>query len=196
MGRSTFDAAYYQRFYGNARTRVADRASVRRLAAFVVSYVRFLRLPLRSVLDAGCGIGLWRDALRELAPRATYHGVEASDYLCARLRWTPGSVVDWNDGREFDLVVCQGVLQYLDAPSARRAMSNLAALARGALYLEALTKRDWRENADHARTDGQVHLRSARWYRAILGAHFVPLGGGLWLSKRASVVRFELEQSG
>ena len=196
MGRATFDAAYYQRFYRNARTRVVDRGSIRRLAAFVVGYVRHLGLPLRSVLDVGCGIGLWRDALRELAPRVTYQGVEASEYLCARFGWTPGSAVDWNDGREFDLVVCQGVLQYLPGPAARRAIANLATLTRGALYVEALTRRDWEVNADRARTDGDVFLRSARWYRTALRQHFVPLGGGLQLSRRAEVVLFELEQSG
>jgi hypothetical protein len=194
MGRATFDAAYYQRFYGCARTRVADRASTLRLAAFVVGYLRHLRLPLRNVLDAGCGIGLWRDALRQLAPRASYLGLEVSDYLCARFGWTRGSVADWNDGRRHDLVVCQGVLQYLDARAARAAVANLARLTRGVLYLEALTRGDWRENADRARTDGNVHLRSARWYRTALGAHFVPLGGGLHLARDSDAVLFELER--
>ena len=194
MGRATFDAAYYRRFYENARTRVADRASTLRLAAFVVAYLRHLRLPLRNVLDVGCGIGLWRDSLRELAPRASWHGLEVSDYLCARFGWTQGSIADWNDGHAYDLVVCQGVLQYLDAASARAAIANLASLTRGVLYVEALTRGDWRQNADRARTDGDVHLRSARWYRAALGARFVPLGGGLHLAKSANAVLFELER--
>ena len=59
-----FDAAYYRRFYQDPATRVLDSRAVARLANFVAAYLRHLGLPLRSVLDLGCGIGLWRQALR------------------------------------------------------------------------------------------------------------------------------------
>ena len=74
-----FDAAYYRRFYEDPSTRVIDRAAVARLVRFVAAYLSHLGLPLRSVLDLGCGIGLWRDALQKVAPRARYQGVEVSD---------------------------------------------------------------------------------------------------------------------
>ncbi len=36
---TTFDEAYYQRFYFDKKTRVVDRAHVDRLAAFVATYL-------------------------------------------------------------------------------------------------------------------------------------------------------------
>lgn len=188
-----FDADYYRRFYEDRRTRVTDPARVRRLCAFTIACLRHYELPVRSVLDLGCGIGLWRRALATIAPQARYQGVEFSEYLCRRFGWSQGSVVDYDPGRRFDLVVCQGVLQYLDDADAARAIANLARLARGALYLEALTESDWAENCDREVTDGDVKLRSGAWYRRRLRPHFLAVGGGIFLRRDAGVTVFELE---
>lgn len=198
--KSRFDADYYRRFYGDPKTRVVNAAAVARLAGFVAGYLRYLDVPVRSILDIGCGLGHWRTAARRLWPRARYHGVEYSEHLCARFGWTQGSVVDFAPERlrpdgQFDLIVCQGVLQYLEAEAARQALANLGRWCRGALYLEALTTRDWRENCDRGRTDGQVHLRSGAWYRTALRRDFVPAGGGVFLPRRGGVTLFELEST-
>lgn len=193
-----FDAAYYRRFYEDPRTRVADRSTVKRLAEFVGAYLRHLEVPVRSILDIGCGHGFWRTAAAGIWPRASYHGVEHSEHLCQRFGWTQGSIVDFAPRKAtghstFDLVVCQGVLQYLDDRQAARAIDNLARWCRGALYLEALTALDWRANCDRTRTDGDVHLRTGAWYRTRLERSFVACGGGLFCSKRAGISLFELE---
>jgi SAM-dependent methyltransferase len=189
-----FDAAYYARFYGDRRTRVADAASTQRLAAFVSAYLRFLGLRVREVLDLGCGLGHWRAAIAAQFPGARYTGVEASDYLCRRKGWRKGSVVDYDHGRSVDLAVCQGVLQYLPAPAARAAVANLARLTHGALYLEVLTRADWEENCDRGRTDGAVHLRSGAFYRRLLRPHFTSCGGGVFVRRAAGIPLFELER--
>ncbi len=191
-----FDAAYYRRFYEQPRTRVSDGKAVERLAGFVLGYMRYLQLPVRHVLDLGCGVGHWKTALKTLTPKARHHGVEFSDYLCERHGWTKGSAVDFAPGRTFDLVVCQGVLQYLDDRQAARAIDNLADLTHGALYLEALTKGDWEHNVDRSVTDGDVFLRTAAWYRKRLQRRFIPLGGGVFAKKESSVALFELESMG
>lgn len=193
-----FDAEYYRRFYEDPRTRVSDRAAVRKLADFVRSYLHYLDVPVRTILDVGCGHGHWRGAAASVWPRAKYHGVEHSVHLCEQFGWTRGSIVDFAPRKatgqsSFDLIVCQGVLQYLDDEDATTAIGNLARWCRGALYLEALTTRDWRENVDRKRTDGDVHLRSGDWYRARLDRHFVACGGGIYCSRRAGVALFELE---
>lgn len=193
-----FGADYYRRFYGDARTRVSDANAVRTLARFVGAYLGHLDVPVRSILDVGCGVGHWQRAAAELWPRARYHGVEYSAHLCQRFGWTQGSLVDFDPraalGRdEFDLIVCQGVLQYLDDRSAAKALANLGRWCGGALYLEALTQLDWRQNCDRERTDGDVHLRTGGWYRRRLARRFQACGGGVFTSRDAGVTLFELE---
>jgi len=191
--RSEFDAAYYTRFYRDARTRVADKKSVRRLADFVCTYLRFLSLPVREVLDLGCGLGHWRQAIAAHHPRARYVGVETSDYLCRRKGWRRGSVVDYEHGHSVDLVVCQGVLQYLEDDAVGKAIKNLARATHAALYLEALTTEDWEDNCDRQATDAAVHLRPANFYRRALRRHFTSCGGGVYVRHGAAAL-FELER--
>lgn len=196
MGR--FDAAYYRRFYEDRKTCVSDLTAIRRLARFVAGYLGHLQVHVRSILDIGCGVGHWQTVAREHWPRARYFGVEHSEYLCEQHGWTRGSIVDFDptalrrDGR-FDLVICQGVLQYLDDRAAARAIGNLGRWCKGALYLEALTARDWRQNCDRARTDGAVNLRTAEWYRRRLARRFSSCGGGVFVSRDAGVTLFDLE---
>jgi SAM-dependent methyltransferase len=191
-----FGEAYYQRYYEDPRSRVSDAAAVDKLAGFVAAYLQYLDVPVRRILDLGCGVGHWRTAAARRWPAASYQGVEWSRYLCERFGWQHGSAADFTPkGRQpgFDLVVCQGVLQYLDDRSAARAIENFGRLCRGALYLEALTAADWRQNVDRSVTDGDVHLRSADWYRRRLATSFQDCGGGVFVARRAGVTLFELE---
>lgn len=191
--RREFDADYYQRFYGDAETRSVTPAEVRRQVAFVSAYLRHMDLPVQRILDLGCGLGLMREPLLEAFPRARYTGVEWSHHLCEKLGWEHGSAVDYLGRGRFDLVVCHDVVQYLDARDASAAIDNLARLTRGVLYLGVLTREDWEQNCDRARTDDQVHLRSAAWYRRRLRRHFTSAGGGLFVSADAPVVLWSLE---
>lgn len=193
-----FDAGYYERFYGDPATRVSDQREARRLAGFVHGYLTYLQVPIRSILDVGCGVGHWRRACARLWPKASYTGVEYSTYLCEKLGWHRGSVATLEPETElgrssFDLVICQGVMQYLDDATASAAIANLAEWTDGALYLEALTRRDWEQNCDQTVTDGDVHLRSAAFYRRRLAKHFQDCGGGVFCARRAGVALFELE---
>lgn len=86
-----FDEAYYQRFYFDKKTSVIDPEHARRLGAFVCSYLAYLRVPVQRVLDVGCGIGLWREAVQRHFPGVQYQGVEFSPYLCERYGWERGS---------------------------------------------------------------------------------------------------------
>ncbi len=190
-----FDEAYYERFYFSKKTRVVDRAHIDKLGAFVCSYVQYLGVPVKRVLDVGCGIGLWREVVARHFPRARYQGVEFSKYLCERFGWEQGSLVDYRAKQPFDLVVCQGVLPYLSAKDVKLALQNLARLSIGGLYVEAVAREDWQQGiVDEALTDGGMHQHPASLYRRGLSAGFTEMGGGVWLSQRAKLPVFALER--
>jgi predicted TPR repeat methyltransferase len=137
-------------------------------------------IPVRSILDAGCGIGLLRKPFAEVLPRAGYLGLE---------------VIDYSPKKPADLVVCYDVLQYLDDRDAARAIANLGRLTRAALYVSALTREDWRENCDRSRTDRAVHLRTGDWYRRRLKRNFRYLGFGVWLQKGVTALLWDMERT-
>ncbi len=187
-----FGADYYRRFYFNSRTAVTSRAEMRARARLIAAYANHIGLPVRRMLDAGCGIGMLRGPLKRAFPRAEYTGLEYSEYLCTRYGWTQGSLATWS-ADPFDLVVCYDVLQYFDDRTAARAIANLGRLTRGVLYLSALTTRDWRENCDRSRTDRDVVLRDAQWYGVRLRRLFRPAGAGFWIRRGAPLVTWEME---
>ena len=156
-----FDKGFYDRYYRNRRTRVVTSAEMSRRAALIVAFVRNAELPVRRILDAGCGLGLMRAPLLRGLPGSRYTGLETSDYLCERYGWEQGSLASWTPHRAFDLVVCYDVLQYLDLREARAAMRALGRLCSGVLHFSALTLEDWREHCDRGLTDRRVHMRSA-----------------------------------
>ena len=189
-----FDEAYYQRYYFDKKTSVVDPGHAQRLGSFVCSYLKYLRVPVRRVLDVGCGIGLWRDIIARHFPQATFHGVEYSAYLCERFGWERGSVVDYRAEEPFDFVICQGVLPYLSAADLKRALHNFASLSQGALYIEAVSHEDWeRDILDETLTDPRLFRHRAELYRRGLSQGFTELGGGIWLQRDAEVPLFELE---
>ncbi|MDJ0853448.1 MAG: class I SAM-dependent methyltransferase [Myxococcota bacterium] len=192
--RYRFDRAYYERFCGYPRVRVSDTREVAVLGDFVCAYLRYLGQAVRSVLDVGCGLGLWKDVVGRHYPKARYTGLEISGFLCERYGWTHGSVVDFEARAAFDLVVCSDVLQYLSDREASAAIDNLAQLCGGALYFNLLTAEDWEENCDRERTNGDVYLRRSDWYRRRLRRHFIQAGGGLFVSREASIILWELEK--
>ena len=191
---SWFDEAYYERYYFDKKTSVVDPQHMERLGSFVCSYLKYLRVPVRRVLDVGCGIGLWRDIIARHFPQATFHGVEYSAYLCERFGWERGSVVDYRAEQPFDFVICQGVLPYLSAADLKRALHNFAAMSQGALYIEAVSHEDWeRDILDETLTDPRLFRHRAELYRRGLSQGFTELGGGIWLQRDAEVPLFELE---
>jgi SAM-dependent methyltransferase len=189
-----FDADFYRRYYVDPATRVASRADAEKLGNAFCAQLAYLGVPVTRVLDAGCGLGHLRRPVRRFFSEATYVGLETSEWLCRRYGWTQGTLQAYRPRQSFDLVICHDVLQYLDDRSAAKAMANLARLSRAALYFSVLTLEDWRRAADRSRTDREVKLRPAEWYRTRLGRAFHPVGGGLLLRRGMRPLLWELER--
>ncbi len=163
-----YDAAYFRRFYRDPATRVLSPAERRRRVAAVVAMAeRWLERPLGSVLDVGCGLGLWGREIRRLRPRASWLGFEPSPDVrprcSARSELRRGSFDDvaaLPAGKRFDLVLAIDVLHYLSPAEIDRALAALVPRARGLLVLEVLTA----DEAIEGDLDG-LHRRTARWWR-------------------------------
>jgi SAM-dependent methyltransferase len=191
--RAQFDRAYYQRYYFDPRTAVASRSEMRARARLIAAFAAHAGLPVRRILEAGCGTGLLRAELLRLLPRAHYVALESSAYLCQRYGWREGRIEQYRSRAPFDLVICYDVLQYLAATAAQRALANFGRVCRGVLYFTALTRHDYQHNCDQSRTDAGVHLRSAEWYRRRLRRQFSEVGVGFWVRRGAPLTLWELE---
>jgi SAM-dependent methyltransferase len=189
-----FDAGFYRRFYLNPRTRVVTAAEMARRADLVAAFVRQGELPVRSILDVGCGLGLMRRQLQRHFPKARYTGLEVSQYLCDKYGWIQGSIATFDSDRPFDLVICYDVMQYLEARPAAAALRNLARLCVGVLHFGALTQEDWDLYCDKRRTDRNVHVRPAGWYRRRLARSFINAGSGMFVRRGAPIHLWELDQ--
>jgi len=191
--KARFDSAYFRKYYLDRETRVVTQGEMRSRAGLIAAILRQAQIPVRRILDAGCGIGLLRKPFAEFLPRARYTGLELSDYLCKKYGWENGSVADYAPSAPFDLVICYDVLQYLPDREAAQALVNLARLTRAVVYVSALTQEDWERNCDRSRTDRAVHLRPGSWYRRRLRRHFRYLGFGVWLRKDVVAILWDLE---
>ncbi len=195
MPSKQFDPAFYSRFYVNPRTRVTTREEMTVRARAVAALATHLDIPVRRILDAGCGLGWMRAPLIKAFPLATYVGLEVSEHLCRRYGWTQASLATFRARSGFDLIICYDVMQYLPERDAASAMRNLGRLSRGALYFHAPTLEDWRGNADRSCSDGDIHLRSAAWYRSRLSKDFRHAGFGVHVRRGVPLMQWEMERS-
>ena len=191
-----FDEAYYQRFYEDPNTRVVSPEEHAALAEFVFAFARWNNHEIKSMLDIGAGVGLWQDSLKQLVPDAKYTGTEVSLAMCKKHGFLNRDIARWRDRKKHDLIVCQGVLQYLPDPDVAPAVANIAAMSRGLVYLEITTRGDLRERCDKERTDQDIFIRNGSYYRGILTKHLLPIGAGLWWVKDRPPPFYELEMCG
>jgi trans-aconitate methyltransferase len=185
-----FDARYYRRFYGAGK--VHDHRRIAHLATGVHHLGAWWGVRIRSVLDVGAGMGMWRDWYAETHPEVRVRSIDVSEHACTTWGHERRDIATWRPPRPFDLVICHSVLQYLDDAACERAIGNIAAATRHVLYLEIPTRDDLRHLVDPSFTDLDVVARSGSWYRRRLGAHFRQVGAGLWVPLDGTPM-FELE---
>ena len=189
----TFDEGYYQRFYKSKKTRVSSPEQVAHLCEGTVGMIRWFGGDVATVLDVGAGVGLWRDWFQAHVRGVKYRSTEISDYACKAYGHEKRDIATWRTKEKFDLVVCQGVLPYLSDRDAASALENLAAMTRGFLYLEAITRRDLDDVCDRDLTDVHVHERPGSFYLTRLDRYFTRLGCGLFYKKEGPLLFYELE---
>jgi SAM-dependent methyltransferase len=188
-----FDEAYYRRFYKDPATRVYDQKRHAHLVAGVVSMIEWFGQDLTDVLDVGAGLGWWGQWLEKNRKGVKVVSTELERAVCKKYGHTQADITTFRLERTFDLVICQGVLPYLDAVGAEAAIENLAAMCGGFLYLEAITRDDMKDAIDAHRTDLRVQLRPAKWYRERLAPHFREVGCGIYAARKAHLPFFALE---
>jgi predicted TPR repeat methyltransferase len=180
----SYDQHYFDTWY--RQRGIGDAARLARKVALAVATAEYhLERPLRTVLDIGCGEGVWRAPLLKLRPKARYLGFDSSQYAIhrfgARRNLHLAAFGDFAMLRPcppVDLLVCSDVLHYLDKRELDRGLPGLAELCGGVAFLEAFAKEDEAEGDEH-----DFQQRPARFYRQRfekLG--FRALGSHLWLS--------------
>lgn len=176
-----YDQRYFDKWYRNPRYRVKSAQELARQVAFVVGAAEhILGRAIRTVLDVGCGEANWLAPLERLRPSIQYTGVDSSEYVVARFgerRNIRHGTIDTLDRmrlrKEYDLILCVGMLNYLDPAQLRAGLANLYDLAHGVVYLELFTSADRGVFGDTRGT----RLRSPAWYRArIREARFLSCG--------------------
>ena len=146
-----YDRAYFDRWYRDPATRVADAGALARRIRLALSAAEYLlERPVRAALDVGCGEGRWGVALRRVRPRLRYTGVDGSEYVVRRfgarrniVRGTVGTLGALDLRGPFDLVVCSDVLHYVTDDELAHGVPALAALlGDGVAYIELFTSDD------------------------------------------------------
>jgi SAM-dependent methyltransferase len=158
-----YDQSYFERWYGNPRTRIIAPADTKRKAQLALAAAEYmLERPVRTVLDIGAGEGTWLPALKAMRPSVRYTGVDPSEYAVRRfgkrrnIHWgTFGALDDAGLlSGSYDLVVCCGVVNYLSRPELERGLGVIAAVLSGVAFIEVWTtaddivgdRRDWQEH--------------------------------------------------
>ncbi len=176
-----YDAAYFEKWYRSSTHRVRTAAEFSRQVDFVLHLTEWvLQRKVRRVLDVGCGEGQWGIALKRRRPRVHYVGVDPSAWAITthgkKRGLLHGSIADLETvlptGDTYDLVLCVGMLNYLDPATLRRGLRQVAARSAGVAYLELFAKGDEYEgDTDWPRP------RPAAWYRTVIqSVGFVPIG--------------------
>ena len=197
-----YDRDYYRRWYKDPDTRIASREGVARKVRLAVAAAEFmLARPITSVLDIGCGEGAWRAPLRKLRPRATWLGVESSDYVVSRFgkarnirRGTFGQLRALGLKNDFDLIVCADVVQYIGDEDLRRGLREIRRLARGVVYIETFAAEDSMEGD----RDGWIDRPAATIGRFFEAAGLTHCGFYCWINERKlwNANRFEVAAGG
>jgi SAM-dependent methyltransferase len=193
----TYDRSYYDHWY-RSRAVVITPESRERKVHLAVSAAEFvLSRTIRSVLDVGCGEGLWRSVVKGMRPDIDYTGIDPSEYVVrrfgARRNIRLGDFASLGQlglHRKYDLIVCADVLAYVSDSGLKRGLTALRQLLRGVAYLEAYTTDD----DVVGDLDGWQRRSGAEYRKAFDRAGLVACGLHCWVAREQVHLLGELER--
>lgn len=166
QGATTLASEYYTRsFYEEIRNGSLRSAEI--IVPLVLGFV-----PVRSVLDVGCGDATWLSVFRK-------HGVEDitgidGGYVSRELLQIPEDCFKEVDltkpfslGRVFDLAVCLEVAEHLPAECAASFIKSLAALAPVVLFSAAIPRQGGNHHINEQWPDYWASLFSEHGFRPV-----------------------------
>ena len=192
----TYDREYFDKWYRGPSRVTSFREQRRKVTMVIANTEYFLRRPLRSVLDIGCGEAPWFVHLKALRPRIAYIGVDPSEYTVrAFAKHRNVHRGTFNDlsavTGKFDLVVCSDVMHYLSNDEIRTGLPRVIGHMRAVAFFEVFTKED--------RISGDIegfNRRPARWYRETFRhAGLTPVAPYMWLAPTFAEDAAELERA-
>jgi len=163
-----YDRAYFDHWYRDPSRQLEIEQHLKRKVNLALAQAEYyLGYPPRTVLDVGCGEGLWREALLAIDPKIRYLGLDSSEYAIERygrernLHWVSfGDLAELRFEEPVDLLICADVMHYVPTRELELGLSGFAELCDGVAWLEAYCTEDAVEG-DH---DGYIE-RDADWYR-------------------------------
>jgi SAM-dependent methyltransferase len=188
MRSKLYDRDYFDKWYRDPKHAVTSREQLKRKAALAVATTEYyLGREVRSVLDVGCGEGVWRRPLRALRPRIEYAGVDSSEYVVARFGRTRnirlatfGQLAELRFEREFDLIICSDMLHYVPSAELHRGLRGIVEMLAGVAFLELFTSSDEPEGDTH-----DFLQRSPKWYLSTFAeAGLIACGSHCYLARR------------
>jgi SAM-dependent methyltransferase len=193
-----YDREYYERWYRDPDTRIATVATLERKVRLALAAAELiLGRRVRSVLDVGCGEGLWYPLLRRIRRGVSYTGVESSEYVVSKFggrrnirRGTFGGLHQVGLRRPFDLVVCADVIQYVADTDLRRGLLEIRRLAGGVAYIESFAV----EDAMEGDRNGWIDRPEKTLRRFFREAGLTHCGFYCWIDERkiTNANRFEI----
>ncbi|MEI6035782.1 MAG: class I SAM-dependent methyltransferase [Verrucomicrobiae bacterium] len=164
----SYGKRYFDKWYRSPQHRVSTPATVARKARLAVAAAEYyLGRSVRSALDAGCGEGQWRLALKKLRPGIRYAGIDPSPYAVRRFgrrrNIAQGAFGDLPRlSRSYDLLICSDSLYYVPDDELIIGLEILVQHLAGVAFLEAYPA--------GARLEGDtsgMFPRSAAFYRKV-----------------------------
>jgi SAM-dependent methyltransferase len=194
-----YDQAYYERWYRSTRRVVTPGATLRKARLALAATEFALGRQVRSVLDVGCGEGLWRRVLKRARPNIEYTGVDSSDYVVRRygqrrniLQGTLGTLHRLGLQGKYDLIVCADVVSYVSTPELQRGLATIRRLLRGIAYVDAYTISD----EFVGDLDGWHHRSEATYRKLFATAGLVACGLNCWMPRAETYRMSALEMCG